>query len=106
MCIAELLLAEWGGRTAAHLIVNPLQHAPALPKVHSCACDTSPAEISLSPLGCAGKPGGVALAESAGWADLMKLVQRACVVVTEDMPVDPDARDLQVSHTCQLCSKS
>ena len=28
----------------------------------------------------------------------MKLVQRACVVVTEDMPVDPDARDLQVSQ--------
>ena len=26
----------------------------------------------------------------------MKVVQRACVVVTEDMPVDPDARDLQV----------
>ena len=45
---------------------------------------------------CAGKPGGVALAESAGWADVMKLVLRACVVVTEDMPVDPDARDLQV----------
>ena len=38
----------------------------------------------------------MALAESAGWADLMKLVQRTCVVVTEDMPVDPDARDLQV----------
>lgn len=37
------------------------------------------------------------LAESAGWADLMKLVQRACAVVTEDMPVDPDAHDLQVT---------
>ena len=47
---------------------------------------------------CAGKPGGRTLAESAGWLDLMKLVQRAGGVVTEDMPVDPDARDLQVSQ--------
>ena len=28
----------------------------------------------------------------------MKLVQRVSTVVTEDMPVDPEARDLQVAH--------
>ena len=44
----------------------------------------------------AGQPGGVKLAESAGWADLMRLVQRVSTVVTEDMPVDPEAHDLQV----------
>ncbi len=44
----------------------------------------------------AGAQGGPALADSLGWQDLMKVVQRSAVVVTEDMPVDPEAHDLQV----------
>lgn len=75
---------------------SPLQRALALSRVCPCWCDTLHFETSLSSLAHAGKPGGVALAESAGWADLMKLVQRTHVVVTEDMPVDPEAHDLQV----------
>ncbi|KAL3136989.1 hypothetical protein ABBQ32_006586 [Trebouxia sp. C0010 RCD-2024] len=56
------------------------------------------ASSALGPsTGSAGTRGGVTQAESSGWADLMKLVQRACAVVTEDMPVDPDARDLQAT---------
>ena len=35
----------------------------------------------------------------------MGLVQRAAVVVTEDMPVDPEARDLQVG-TCNSSAMS
>lgn len=59
---------------------------------------SSPMAINMSVV-CAGTRGGVTQAESSGWADLMKLVQRACAVVTEDMPVDPDARDLQASQS-------
>ncbi|KAL0054237.1 hypothetical protein WJX82_005904 [Trebouxia sp. C0006] len=45
--------------------------------------------------GSAGTAGGPTLADSQGWQDLIKLVQRCSVVVTEDMPVDPEAHDLQ-----------
>ena len=40
--------------------------------------------------------GSSALAESAGWAAFMRLASQAAVVVTEEMPVDPEAGSLQV----------
>ena len=62
--------------------------------LHCQQADTS------SALGRAGAP---ILADSAGWQDLMRLVQRCSVVVTEDMPVDPEAHDIQVCayHCCR-----
>ena len=55
-----------------------------------CRCKRNPESVA------AGVPGGPTLADSQGWQELMKLVQRCSVVVTEDMPVDPEAHDLQV----------
>ena len=40
------------------------------------------------------------LEEAQGWRDFLQLVQRTAVVITEDMPVDPEAHDLQVITTC------
>ena len=45
----------------------------------------------------AASAGGSVLAESAAWADFMRLASQAAVVVTEEMPVDPEAGALQVT---------
>lgn len=53
---------------------------------------------------CAAAEGSGALAESAGWSAFMRLASQAAVVVTEDMPVDPEAGALQVSTQSSSCS--
>ncbi|KAL0033170.1 hypothetical protein WJX79_007045 [Trebouxia sp. C0005] len=70
---------------------------------HTAPCDRGQADTGTGleaaaagpSTGSAGVPGGPTLSDSQGWQELLSLVQRCSVVVTEDMPVDPEAHDLQ-----------